>query len=238
MGGCSSDSSTGPNTQTQSFVYPLTTGNSWSYSFEQIISYTAINDPPETTDVIVDVVDVGTIRFSRDLFAHVLEATMHTDTSDIVARQLLWNRDDALVATGYCGDFDEVFPGMVLPNSHSPGTFLCRDGRYNSSDGDLTVLPYPLELGKTWTYHFLGITRHSAGWERITYAGGEVWAYRIEWEYPDDPGVTTTEYVSALGLVRRDVIELGVLIPRANAPFGNVIADITTKVELLEFRPG
>lgn len=227
------------------FVYPLRLGNLWEYER----TFDLFNFRPDTLEVphfdtsisaIVRIHVLGSKTLPGDKKVLVLQESINEEGGvDTISESYYQNEDDGLYFYGYRG------PGYVIPKASTRGRIYFA-GQYFGHIREVTAflekaisistasdtviyeqpplksLPYPLEVGESWTYREAGqpfkIIKTVVGTDSVAVPWGTEECFKIQWQIHINTNVEFYDYVSALGLVRRHIIYRDLIITGEHGP--------------------
>lgn len=198
---------------TESFKFPFKVGNQWTYKRTQEIKNVIATDANKTVHDTTIIKEVHII----------LNEYIHEDTGEksiqLASTVENWthfsyylNSNGVLYSIYGHGaglDYTDLFP-------HDLDKFFCNTvfrpkillkSATAQSDYKEAVLKFPMEVNSKWVCDpFKNITKEVTGFEKVNFNSVGYDSYKIEYTYLKDSTAKTVDYISKIGLMKRDVI--------------------------------
>jgi len=196
----------------ENFKFPFKVGNQWTYKRTQDIRHVIAIDANKSIHdtTIVSEVHIILNEYTEDTGMKSIQLASTAGYRTCYSYYL--NLNDALVSiiAGNAGlDNSDLFPhdlDKFFCNTIFRPKNLLKSALSQSDYYKVAVLKYPLEVNSKWTCDPLkNITKEVTGFEKIIFNSTSYDSYKLEYTYLKDSTAKTVDYISKIGLIKREV---------------------------------
>ncbi len=222
----------------KSFKFPFDIGNEWTYKRTQELKNVSPNHDSITnthdTTIVYEVKVILNKYINEETGEETIQVESILEDQYGVTRfyEYYLHTDQGLylssTAHSACIDYIYLFPHGL---SKYFGTNIYNSEKNKLVSVDKFTLQYPLEIGSTWTCDRTNdeLIKEVVSKEEIIFGSEKYECFKINYNNIEDPGSTATEYISNLGLMKRDIY-----IPNINIS-NKAVGDYYETFELIDY---
>ncbi|HBH48910.1 MAG TPA: hypothetical protein DDX98_09730 [Bacteroidales bacterium] len=228
------------NNSSNGIRYPLDYGNFWKYVRKQHISDIIPAYGNITDTVIIDTIHVGVYENIQPATAPGAIIVTHYLSDSSRGFIDFYSHTNKGLFCDHSGSTRGLNTMFLFPYRYE--TYMKMDiftGIFKSTheyNFDEKTLIYPLEIGTRWETNASGeVIKEVIAQENININGISADAFKIEYTYKADSEASTIEYVSKIGMLKRERIIPNIEIKDPYQSIGPYMANYRETWELIEY---